>query len=407
MPDDEIGREQEDDGVKDAADHATPASESAVEARRLIQVVPSGGTVDAAQQAGEHVPWPHLDEAFHPASQHAFHRFGPAHARGELCGQVGADVIRMAQLGGLDVANNAHPGNLDAGLGQRQVEAFLGCFHQRRVGGDAHRQADHLPRAGFLQQRRDLVQAGLVAGDDDLSRAVVVGDPHAVPVRACTLAGLIDRLDVQAKHGSHAAGADLAGELHGLGSCLYEAQGALEIERPAGYQGRKLAQGMAGDECGLEAREAGLEDLEHGHAVREQSRLRVQGLIERVHRTLPAELGKRITEQRIGLFEDVRGERLFLHKHGSHAEGLGSLSGEEQCGFLRLDGHGNRQTPHARGLHWEAGASCFRFPSLPGLHNARSWGTCDGEDVFHRSWCTRSGCARAANHAHAGDRGDL
>ncbi len=162
----------------------------------------------------------------------------------------GRQLLEAETLGGLGVA---HRRGGDIGIhrvrrrgktrvGDRRGEPRRRRPHERGVKGATHRQAHGTLPAHLLAERHRPLDAGHLAGDDDLPRGVVVGGDHhpALGVRASALAHRLDRFAQVAEDRRHRAGARLARLLHEGPAGAHEAYGIGEGERAGGVVGGKL-----------------------------------------------------------------------------------------------------------------------------------------------------------------------
>ena len=110
--------------------------------------------------------------------------------------------------------------------------------------GPADLQGQAALGAQLLGQCGGLVHGGLLATDDQLAGAVVVGDLHHAGASGLP-ARLLELLAVQAQHGGHAAGTARRGCGHGLAAKGGQGNGLGSGEHPGALEGGVLAQGEA------------------------------------------------------------------------------------------------------------------------------------------------------------------
>ena len=60
--------------------------------------------------------------------------------------------------------------------------------------------------------------------------------------------------------------------------------------------------------------------------------------LEFVFRTFPAQLRDAVSERRVGFFEHLFSSGVTIGEVFAHANGLGALSGEEECDLFHEDG---------------------------------------------------------------------
>ena len=118
--------------------------------------------------------------------------------------------------------------------------------------GAADLQRHAAPGALFLGQGGGLLHGGLVAADDQLARAVVVGDDHAARVGGL-LAGRLEGFPVQVQDRHHGALPAGSGRFHGLAPEGHQLNGGLGVKDAGGVEGGVLAQGKAGGHGGADA----------------------------------------------------------------------------------------------------------------------------------------------------------
>ena len=216
-------------------------------------------------------------------------------------------------------------GDLRLGKGHG-AEVFLqrlaGGGHEGRVEGAADLQRKAPAGAFFLRQGGGLFHGGLLAAQDQLPGAVVVGNDHAAQ-GGSLIAGGLERDAVQAQHRHH-GGFDATGCLfHGAapeGHQLYSGGG---VEHPGGVQGGILAQGKTRGGRGDDAlfpqhrRHAGGE----GH----HAGLRVAGLVQNAAGVLEGHFLQ--VEIHLGTVDDGAEGGKGLIQVRTHARVLAALSG--------------------------------------------------------------------------------
>src|SRR5439155_20265459 len=118
------------------------------------------------------------------------------------------------------------------------------------------------------------------------------------------------------------------GLVHELAAPVHEPQRVLERERSRRHARRVLAQAVARDprrtDAGL------LQQPQRRHAVREQRRLRVHGLLELLLRPFPAHATQRKSQRAIGGLEHGARRGMALGERAAHTDGLGPLAREQQ-----------------------------------------------------------------------------
>ena len=143
--------------------------------------------------------------------------------------------------------------------------------------GRGHRQQDGPLGAPALRQRDGALDGRLVAGDDDLAGAVVVGDVADLALRR--LAGdLGGNLDLEADERRHGADAYGRRVLHSVAADAQEPRRVVELQASSSGKRRVLAERVARHERGVPAQFEpgfGLEHPHHRHADGHECRLRV------------------------------------------------------------------------------------------------------------------------------------
>jgi hypothetical protein len=104
-------------------------------------------------------------------------------------------------------------------------------------------------RAPALRSSSSARVEGLaVATDDQLARAVVIGNLHGPPGLGLRLAaGSRDYIMFESENGSHRAGCGFAGFLHQLAAAPHQRQAIGKVEAAGRGQGRKLAEAVPGE----------------------------------------------------------------------------------------------------------------------------------------------------------------
>ena len=105
------------------------------------------------------------------------------------------------------------------------------------VEGAADLQGQAAAGAFFLCQSRRGLHGGLLAAEDQLAGAVVVGDDHAA-VGGSLVTGLLQGRPVQPQHRYHSRGPSGCGFLHGLAPEGHQFHGGVGVKDPGGVEGR-------------------------------------------------------------------------------------------------------------------------------------------------------------------------
>ncbi len=121
--------------------------------------------------------------------------------------------------------------------------------HQRAVERARYAQLHGTACAGLFGGRTGLVDRGILSGDDDLPRAVVVRGPHVEDAPA----DAFDDLVVEAEDRGHRARILASGLCHREPALTYEHNGLFDLERPGSRQGRELTDRVTDDEVRLDA----------------------------------------------------------------------------------------------------------------------------------------------------------
>ncbi len=188
-----------------------------------------------------------------------------------------------------------------------------------------------LSRELFLDLLLHHLQVFGAAADDGLLGQVAAGN------RAAMLLG--DGLDdvERQREGTHLA---FAVGAHQLAALLHEFQGAFETEHAGCNQRRVFAKTVARGDSGFQAVVGQLpEDLEAGHGVGQQCRLREPCEIELVLRVLEGKLRDVVTENFARLGVNTPGDGELLVKIAAHARVLGPLAREDVQDVVLVFGH--------------------------------------------------------------------
>ncbi len=115
------------------------------------------------------------------SSVHAllFHRedaFAPAHQAGHLLDQQALDLVGIAHRRGADIGDERHPRLAELHFAKRLGHLVGGRLHQRAMEGRADRQHDRAPHAALRGDRDRALDRCLVAAQDELAAAIVVGE---------------------------------------------------------------------------------------------------------------------------------------------------------------------------------------------------------------------------------------
>ena len=143
--------------------------------------------------------------------------------------------------------------------------------------GSADLQRQTAPCSLFLCQSRCGLHGGLLAAENQLAGAVVVGNDHAA-VGGGLITGLLQSRSVQPQHRYHGRGPSGCGFLHGLAPEGHQLHGGVGVKDPGGVEGGILAQrqpgGSGGDDAPLRQ--------QRGHARGEghHAGLGVAGLVQ-------------------------------------------------------------------------------------------------------------------------------
>ena len=190
--------------------------------------------------------------------------------------------------------------------------------------GRGHRQQHGALGAFGLCDLDGAIDRGLVAGDDHLPAAIVVGGlAHLALGRfGCHRHR---RLIVEAEQRGHRAGADRHGLLHRKPARAQQPRGIAEAETAGRGQRRIFAERMPGHEGGILAhRETGLA-LQHpqgGDRDRHQGRLGVFGELQGFGRAVPDGRRQLLAQRRIDLVEYGARGRKGLGERLAHADSL-------------------------------------------------------------------------------------
>ena len=143
--------------------------------------------------------------------------------------------------------------------------------------GAADLQRQAAAGAPLLRQGCRRFHGGLLAAEDQLAGAVVVGDDHAA-VGGSLVTGLLQGRPVQPQHRYHGRGPSGCGFLHGFATEGHQLHGGVGVKDPGGVEGGILAQRQSGGSGGDDApfRQQGRHACGEGH----HAGLGVPGLIQ-------------------------------------------------------------------------------------------------------------------------------
>ena len=192
------------------------------------------------------------------------------------------------------------------------------------AGDRQHHRAPHALGLGDLDGPLD---RGPVAGDHDLSAAIVVGGLHHLALRSLggDRGGLIE-IDTEERR--HGADADRHRLLHGTAADAHQPHRIGQRKRAGRRQRGIFADRMAGDELRV-ARQIhagfGFQDPHGRQRDRDQGRLRVLGEHHPFRRPLPHDGAEPVAERRVDLVEHLPGRGKGLGERLAHADGLAAL----------------------------------------------------------------------------------
>mmetsp|Transcript_34362 Transcript_34362/g.81829 ORF Transcript_34362/g.81829 Transcript_34362/m.81829 type:complete len:401 (+) Transcript_34362:113-1315(+) len=224
-------------------------------------------------------------------------------------------------------------GHLDVRRVQSLRERLLRRLHEGRVEGAGD--VEHLRLLGaerggdlaHLLEHLEIARARAPLGEHVVCDVGLLAAAH----RGRRLVeGLLQRRVRRAGDGRHASGRSLRGGVHGLGARLDDPQAVLEGERAAEDERRVLAEREAGGALDL-LEHVGrllLGLLHRGEAADEDGRLRVEGRVELLLRSLGAEADHIVAEDLARELEEAL-HRRALEQLARHAHLLRALPREE------------------------------------------------------------------------------
>ena len=243
-----------------------------------------------------------LDERGEPQPGERLECLAPAHGGAELGGEEAGPIGRVVVHVRVDVGDHAHLGREEGHLGQSLAQVGPRPLHQRRVECARHRDRHHPLRAQSLGQLAGPGHCFGRAGDDDLTRRVVVRHPHVAFGAHAGGLGVVVR---NAEQGGHRARGFLTGPGHGVAAGHDQTDAVLETEGAAGDQCGVLAEAVPG--TGGRGEADALHCVEHDEAQHRRRQLRVLGLGQFLDRR---------TEQQPGQITVGGERRLFDHLPG-------------------------------------------------------------------------------------------
>ena len=201
-----------------------------------------------------------------------------------------------------------------------------------------------MERCGHRQQHRALgalglgdferaFDGGLVAGNDHLPAAIVVGCLADLPLRG--FAGDGHRgLVIEPEKCGHRTGADRHRLLHRKATGAQQACGIADAEAAGCGKRRVFAERMAGDEGRIpphgKAR-LGLQHAQRRNRDRHQGRLGIFGELKGLSRAIPDDGSELLAERRIDLVEYRPRGRKGLRQGLAHTDRLGTLPRKSKC----------------------------------------------------------------------------
>ncbi len=211
------------------------------------------------------------------------------------------------------------------------MASAAGCIRAQWKGAETASITARLAPFAFAMLNGAL-DGRLVAGDDDLPAAVVVGDLADLALRS--LARHLARgLDIEAEQRRHGALPDRHGALHGVAADAQEPRRVGERQAAGGGERRIFAERMAGDErrvaMQIESR-LGLEHAHGGEADRHQGRLRVGRQGQFVGRALQHHARQLLRQRVVHLLEHRPRLRKSLGERLAHADGLAALPRKDE-----------------------------------------------------------------------------
>src|SRR3569623_715341 len=136
---------------------------------------------DALDEPGQHLAGADLEEAGDALAGHSGDRFAPAHRAGDLLDQTAADLVGIGDGARQRVRHQGCRRRLDRHLRQRLGHGIGGGLHQLAMERCGHRQQHRAHGALDLGNLDGAIDRGLVAGDDHLTAAIVVGGLADLP----------------------------------------------------------------------------------------------------------------------------------------------------------------------------------------------------------------------------------
>ena len=134
--------------------------------------------------------------------------------------------------------------------------------------------------------------------------------------------------------GGHSTGGSLAGLLHRAGAFFHEAKSGFKIKSSRSGMSGEFAQREAGSGMKFQGGELFLKHREAGEPMNIQRGLAHRGFGQLLARPLKGDPAERISKDRVGFFKKRGSGGELGSEVFAHADGLGTLAGEEKCGFF-------------------------------------------------------------------------
>lgn len=259
----------------------------------------------------------------------------PAYAAGELAQEIGFDFLWVGMGGTIDILIDGARGCMELCGCNSLGEFLLGRHHKGRMEGSADGKHESALGTGFFESLTGCVNGILMARNNKLAGAVVVGgDDNGI--RGAYF-GTYSLYLFRGKHfgesddGSHGSWLRLAGFLHGGGTLGHKAQTVLEGETAGHDEGGELTERVASHHRGLHgiltpAKTEGGDD-----AVEEHCGLGDGGLAKLLVSAVEHNVGNIEAEYFVGFLKKLTGYGMLLIEVVAHSYELGALSGEDIC----------------------------------------------------------------------------
>ena len=205
--------------------------------------------------------------------------------------------------------------------------------------GTGDREFDRFSGAVFFGQGDSDDDFGGFARENDLARGVDVCDIHISHCGELAHAVFFATDDCR-----HTALRGLASFLHGAGALVHETESGFKVESPGGRVCGEFPKREAGGGLKIEGGKFFLQHRQTGEPMDIERGLADGGFGEFLSGTLEGDLTERVAKDRVRAVEEIGSHGILGGEVFAHANGLGALAGENECGFFHkwMEGCGDQ-----------------------------------------------------------------